>query len=73
LVGEKQFRVGVAAGGVLPPVPLPIVGRGRWWGGELLAGGQPLGQRRDAHAGAQLPGDVPDMGVGDAQAVSELT
>jgi hypothetical protein len=74
LFGEEQLGVGIPAGGVLPPVPLRISSGGCcWWGDELFTGGgQPLGQRRDPVAGAQLPGDVPDVGVGEAQAVSQL-
>jgi hypothetical protein len=44
--GEEQLGVDLGAGGVQPPVPLPVGPLDRWgWAGQLLVGGgQPLGQ-----------------------------
>jgi hypothetical protein len=69
-LGEEQLRVDLGAGGVQAPVPLPVGPLDRWgWAGELLVGGgQPLFQRRLPCTGAELPGDVPDVAVGHAQA-----
>jgi hypothetical protein len=55
--GEEQLRVDLAAGGIEPPVPIPIGPLDWWqWAGELLlGGGQPLGQRRLPGAGTELP------------------
>jgi hypothetical protein len=73
-LGEEQLRVDVGAGGVQPPVPLPVGLRdGWWWAGELLVGGgQPLSQGRLPRAGAELPGDVPHVAVSDTQPPGEL-
>jgi len=54
--GEEQLRVGVPAGGILPPVPLPTGQGGGWWGGGELLGGGGL-------AGVDL---ALEPGVGDA-------
>ena len=72
-VGEEQLRVDLAAGGIQPPVPLPIARSGRWWAGQLLVGGRkPVPEGRLPVAGAELPGDMPHVAVGDAQAPGEL-
>jgi hypothetical protein len=72
--GEEQLRVDLGAGGVQAPVPLPVGPIDIWgWAGELLVGGgQPLGQWRLSVAGAQLPGEVAHVAVGDAQPPGEL-
>jgi hypothetical protein len=73
-VGEEQLRVNVGAGGVQAPVPLPVGPLDRWWwAGELLVGGgQPLLERRLPGAGAELPGEVPHVAVGDPEPPGEL-
>jgi len=72
--GEEQLRVDLGAGGVQAPVPLPVGPLDIWgWAGELLVGGgQLLGQRRLPRPGAELPGDVAHVAVGDPQPLSEL-
>src|SRR5918995_1572602 len=67
--GEEQLGINVPAGGLQPPIPLPIPASGRWgWAGQLLVGGgEALGQQWLAGLAAEPPGEVADVGVGDAQ------
>jgi hypothetical protein len=72
--GEEQLRVDLGAGGIQPPVPLPVGPLNRWgWAGELLVGGrQPVPEGRLPRSGAELPGDMPHVAVGHPQSLSEL-
>src|SRR5215211_4793327 len=73
-LGEEQLGVDRGAGGLQPPVPLPVgpLERRRGAGELLVGGGQPLGQRWLPGPGAELPADMAHIAVGHPQAPGEL-